>query len=192
MSPPKEDWERSAYDPSKPDDQVKGTHTPNHVHLFAALDEKDIALLKMYGQGPYAAEAKAVERSIQETLKHIDEKIGVKEADTGLAPPSQWDIPADKRRVQEEQTLQVARCTKIIDKGPVEERQYVINVKQIGKFVVGLGKKVNAEDVEEGMRVGCHQLSILPISCLSFHDRVDATGTNTRCSYRCLQRSTRR
>jgi 26S proteasome regulatory subunit T1 len=71
-----------------------------------------------------------------------------------------WDLPADKRRVQEEQTLQVARCTKLIEKaadpvlGSEAETQYMINVKQIGKFVVGLGKRVAPTDVEEGMRVG--------------------------------------
>lgn len=88
----------------------------------------------------------------------------MKESDTGLAPPNLWDLPADKRRVQEEQTLQVARCTKIIKKEATaaadgttaeeEESQYMINVKQIGKFVVGLGKKVSPTDIEEGMRVG--------------------------------------
>ena len=34
-------------------------------------------------------------------------KKGVKESDTGLAPPNLWDIPADKQRMQEEQPLQV-------------------------------------------------------------------------------------
>ena len=32
--------------------------------------------------------------------------------------------------------------------------KYVINVKQIAKFVVGLGEKVAPTDIEEGMRVG--------------------------------------
>lgn len=86
--------------------------------------------------------------------------VGVKESETGLAPPNLWDLPADKRRVQEEQSLQVARCTKIIEKaadavlGIDAETHYMINVKQIGKFVVGLGKRVSPTDVEEGMRVG--------------------------------------
>ncbi|CDJ44889.1 hypothetical protein ETH_00035660, partial [Eimeria tenella] len=35
-----------------------------------------------------------------------------------------------------------------------EETKYIINVKQIAKFVVGLGEKVAAMDIEEGMRVG--------------------------------------
>lgn len=34
---------------------------------------------------------------------------GVKETDTGLAPPNLWDLQADKMMMQEEQPLQV-RC----------------------------------------------------------------------------------
>ena len=48
----------------------------------------------------------------------------------------------------------VARCTKIIQASEGEEAKYVINIKQIAKFVVGLGDKVAPTDVEEGMRVG--------------------------------------
>jgi len=48
---------------------------------------------------------------------------------------------------------QVARCTKIINPN-TDEAKYVINVKQIAKFVVGLGDKVSPTDIEEGMRVG--------------------------------------
>jgi 26S proteasome regulatory subunit T1 len=79
----------------------------------------------------------------------------VKESDTGLAAPHLWDIAADRQRMQEEQPLQVARCTKIIqdDKDP-EKSKYVINVKQIAKFVVNLGERVSTADIEEGMRVG--------------------------------------
>lgn len=36
---------------------------------------------------------------------------------------------------------QVARCTKIINPN-TDEAKYVINIKQIAKFVVGLGDKV--------------------------------------------------
>lgn len=35
-----------------------------------------------------------------------------------------------------------------------EQDKYVINVKQIAKFVVALGDKVSPTDIEEGMRVG--------------------------------------
>ena len=33
---------------------------------------------------------------------------GIKESDTGLAPPSQWDLVSDKQMMQEEQPLQVS------------------------------------------------------------------------------------
>jgi 26S proteasome regulatory subunit T1 len=48
----------------------------------------------------------------------------------------------------------VARCTKIINAESEEDAMYMINVKQIAKFVVGLGEKVAPPDIEEGMRVG--------------------------------------
>jgi 26S proteasome regulatory subunit T1 len=102
--------------------------------------------------------------------------MGIKESDTGLAPPNLWDVAADKQRMGEEHPLQVrwpiavviviviiyactsikqvARCTKIIKGETEEDGKYVINIKQIAKFVVGLGEKVSPTDVEEGMRVG--------------------------------------
>ena len=49
--------------------------------------------------------------------------------------------------------MQVARCTKIIEPD-TEDAKYVINVKQIAKFVVALGDRVAPTDIEEGMRVG--------------------------------------
>lgn len=77
------------------------------------------------------------------------------ESDTGLAPPHLWDVAADRQRMSEEQPLQVARCTKIIqDEKDTEKSKYVINVKQIAKFVVNLGERVSPTDIEEGMRVG--------------------------------------
>merc|ERR1719233_1074234 len=52
-----------------------------------------------------------------------------------------------------QQSLQVARCTKIIDPG-LPEAKYMINVRQYAKFVVDLGDKVAPTDIEEDMRVG--------------------------------------
>ncbi|KAI9102599.1 P-loop containing nucleoside triphosphate hydrolase protein [Phlyctochytrium arcticum] len=141
--PPKADWE-------KYDQKAEG----EKEEKIKVLDEGDIAILKTYGQGPYARELKAIEIDIKDTQKRVNEKMGVKETDTGLAPPNLWDIPADKQKMGEEQPLQVARCTKIIQAGEGEDAKYVINVKQIAKFVVGLGKRVAPTDVEEGMRVG--------------------------------------
>ena len=101
--------------------------------------------------------------------------VGIKESDTGLASPNLWDLPADRQRMNEEHPFQVARCTKIIpmdetaaeaaralnapgalqgQKGADEQDKYVINIKQIAKFVVSLGDRVAPTDIEEGMRVG--------------------------------------
>lgn len=72
----------------------------------------------------------------------VNELAGIKESDTGLAHPGLWDLAADKQMMGEEQPLQVARCTKIINAESEEDAMYMINVKQIAKFVVGLGEKV--------------------------------------------------
>ncbi|KAJ1618064.1 hypothetical protein T492DRAFT_468651 [Pavlovales sp. CCMP2436] len=74
------------------------------------------------------------------------------EADIALLK-TYWDLVQDKQMMQEEQPLQVARCTKIINPN-TEDAKYVINVRQIAKFVVGLGDRVAPTDIEEGMRVG--------------------------------------
>lgn len=59
-------------------------------------------------------------------------------------------------------SLQVARCTKIIN-ADTDDAKYVINVKQFAKFVVDLGDQVAPTDIEEGMRVG--------YGCLIFVDK---------------------
>ena len=134
---------------------IKNSHKDNEDELKSVpLDEGDIALLKSYGQGPYMQEIKRIDSTIKNMLKTVNEKMGLKESDTGLAPPSTWDLPADRQRMKEEQPLQVARCTKIFTSG--EEKKYLINIKQIAKFVVGLGTNVSPTDIEEGMRVGYH------------------------------------
>lgn len=40
--------------------------------------------------------------------------VGIKESDTGLAPPALWDLAADKQTLQSEQPLQVARYTCVL------------------------------------------------------------------------------
>ncbi|KAH9001685.1 hypothetical protein EDB92DRAFT_2051180 [Lactarius akahatsu] len=161
--PPKADWEKY----TKKADEKEEKITP--------LDESDIQILKTYGQGPYAAQLKKTETDIKDVQKRINEKLGIKESDTGLASPNLWDLPADRLRMNEEHPFQVARCTKIIkmdeaaaeaarsvnamgalqgQKGADEQDKYLINIKQIAKFVVSLGDRVAPTDIEEGMRVG--------------------------------------
>eukprot|EP00163_Fabomonas_tropica_P004946 TRINITY_DN1441_c0_g1_i1.p1 TRINITY_DN1441_c0_g1~~TRINITY_DN1441_c0_g1_i1.p1 ORF type:complete len:410 (-),score=129.42 TRINITY_DN1441_c0_g1_i1:109-1338(-) len=116
---------------------------PYHPLLFVNLQ----------GNGPYAEKIKKLEEGVKATAKRVNEICGIKESDTGLAPPSHWDLVRDKHAMQQEPPLQVARCTKIINP-ETEDARYVINVKQIAKFVVALGDKVAPTDIEEGMRVG--------------------------------------
>ena len=75
-----------------------------------ALDEDDIALLKTYGLGPYSERIKAAESDVKRIAKEVNDVCGIKESDTGLAPPSRWDLVSDKQAMQEEQPLQ-ARTT---------------------------------------------------------------------------------
>ncbi|CAK5015841.1 unnamed protein product [Meloidogyne enterolobii] len=118
-----------------------------------ALGEEEIAALKSYNLGPYSDKLRQVDTDIQEALKNINTLCGVKESDTGLAPPALWDLVADKHAIAHEQPLQVARCTKII-KTEGQDPRYMINVKQFAKFVVDLATQVAPTDIEEGMRVG--------------------------------------
>lgn len=78
-----------------------------------ALDEDDIALLKTYGLGPYASRIKDVEKDIKSIAQKVNDICGVKESDTGLAPPSRWDVVSDKQTMQEEQPLQVRSNTPV-------------------------------------------------------------------------------
>jgi 26S proteasome regulatory subunit T1 len=120
---------------------------------FQALDENEIALLKKYGQGPYAEQLKQIEVETEQCLKRVNELCGIKESDTGLAPEALWDLEADKQTIHKEKPLLVARCTKIITSDAHDPR-YLINVKQYAKFVVALADSVAPTDIEEGMRVG--------------------------------------
>ena len=95
---------------------------------IVALDEGDIALLKTYGIGPYTNAIKAAEEDIKKHQEKVKELIGIKESDTGLSLPSQWDLVSDKQMMQEEQPLQVARCNKIINPGG-DDTKYVINIR---------------------------------------------------------------
>ncbi|SCU97878.1 LAMI_0F11892g1_1 [Lachancea mirantina] len=153
---PKEDWEKY----KAPAEEESKEEKPN-----VPLSEGDIQVLKTYGAAPYADKLKSTEKDLKEIESRIKEKAGVKESDTGLAPSHLWDMMGDRQRLSEEHPLQVARCTKIIKPEATEENnnaaeedeedlKYVINLKQIAKFVVGLGERVSPTDIEEGMRVG--------------------------------------
>ncbi|ALC42026.1 CG17985 [Drosophila busckii] len=135
------------------EDQRKVKHEEKEEKEIKSLDEGDIELLKTYGQSQYHKSIKSIEEDIQKAVKQVNELTGIKESDTGLAPPALWDLAADKQILQNEQPLQVARCTKIIN-ADSDDPKYIINVKQFAKFVVDLADSVAPTDIEEGMRVG--------------------------------------
>ena len=61
------------------------------------LDEQDITLLKRYGMGPYADNIKKTEEECKDQLSKINKMVGIKESDTGLSLPSQWDLVGDQK-----------------------------------------------------------------------------------------------
>lgn len=126
----------------------------------AALSEQDIALFKRYGKGPYAEPIKKAEEDIKNFNQKISTLSGIKESDTGLALPAQWNLAQDQMMLKQDPTLQVGRCTKILNAG-TEDAKYIVHLKHMGKFVVGLDEKLAPTDVEEGMRVGTERAGVV-------------------------------
>lgn len=60
------------------------------------LTAADISLFKRYGKGPYTESLKKVEAEVKDLNQKIVALQGIKESDTGLSMPSQWNIEADK------------------------------------------------------------------------------------------------
>jgi len=122
----------------------------------APLDDNDIEILKNFGNpfGVYGKVCSNAEQCSNQILKHIGIITGIKETETGISHPSQWNFIQDK---QIGQALQVARCNKIINAGE-ENAMYMISIKQVAKFVVGLGEKAAPADIEANMRVGVDRM----------------------------------
>eukprot|EP00438_Fugacium_kawagutii_P012312 Skav221943 [mRNA] locus=scaffold195:451120:454408:+ [translate_table: standard] len=77
--------------------------------------------------GPYVEPIKVAEKEAKEYISKINKLIGVKEP---------WHGSLGRRNDT---------------RG--EDTQYVIKIREFAKFVVGLGEKVSATDIEESMRV---------------------------------------
>ena len=118
-----------------------------------SLDQDDIALLKLYGVGPYHKPAKEIEEFVRNKAESLNKRSGVKESETGLAAPVQWDLNGDQRTMQSENPLHVSRCLRILNKGQ-DDAKYIISIRDQAKYVVKLGDKVAPQDIEENMRVG--------------------------------------
>ncbi|CDW83231.1 26s protease regulatory subunit 7-like [Stylonychia lemnae] len=126
----------------------------------APLSEQDIALFKRYGRGPYAETLKKAEEDVKEFNQKISVLCGIKESDTGLALPAQWNLAQDQMMLKQDPTLQVGRCNKILNAG-TEDAKYIVHLKHMGKYVVGLDEKLAPTDVEEGMRVGTERAGVV-------------------------------
>lgn len=138
--------------PQEKDNKPKGEAMEEEGQKdIKALDEKDINILKRYGMGPYSQKIAKLEEDNKNQIENINKLVGIKESDIGLALPSQWNLAQDQQ-LRGEDALQVAKCTKIINPR-TENAKYMINLRQIAKFVVGLGKDVTPTDIEEDMRV---------------------------------------
>ena len=96
---PKADWEKYQAPLEDESDKIDEKIKP--------LSEGDIQVLKAYGAAPYSDDIKKIEKDIKDVEQKTKEKIGVKQSDTGLAPPHLWDVMADKQRLAEESPLQV-------------------------------------------------------------------------------------
>lgn len=81
----------------------------NLTHIFYTFSVTIYvsAVCFIQGQGQYTKSIKGVEEDIQTIIKRVNELTGIKESDTGLAPPALWDLAADKQTLQNEQPLQV-------------------------------------------------------------------------------------
>jgi 26S proteasome regulatory subunit T1 len=140
---------------------AKGECQTGHLNLkekgeekeIIPLDQDDITLLKIYGGGPYNKAIKATEDGNTAKATDIGKRSGARDDDTGLAPPVAWDLNNDQRTLQQEAALHIGRCTNIIQRG-TDPQQYVVSIHDDAKYVVGLGDKVAAQDIEENMRVG--------------------------------------
>ncbi|WUR02380.1 proteasome subunit RPT1 (RPT1) [Vairimorpha necatrix] len=138
-----------------------------------ALQENEIGLILSYGKNYYADKITETENIIKSTFDSISLKLGTREVETGLAPPSAWNLKSDSQRSQSEQSLQVARVCKIIE--GYQEPRYMINIKQMAKFVVGKGKKVDASLIQDGIRVGVDRVKYQVLQPLP--RKIDASVT---------------
>ena len=60
------------------------------------LTESDVKLILRYGKGPYNEQIKSIEKELVELNQKITKLQGIKESDTGLSQPTQWNLEADK------------------------------------------------------------------------------------------------
>ena len=100
MSGKKEETKQIDTTAKKPADEKKDLDDVMKDDKGVPLTESDINLFKRYGKGPYTEPLKKVEAEIKDLNQKIVNLQGIKESDTGLSMPSQWNIEADKQMMK--------------------------------------------------------------------------------------------
>ena len=98
MSQKKEEEKKTQIDTTgkKPEEAEKKKDDDMKDDKGNPLTEGDIQLFKRYGKGPYTEALKKVEDEIKTLNQKIQDMQGIKESDTGLALPTQWNIQGDR------------------------------------------------------------------------------------------------
>jgi len=91
---PKEEQINTKSEPKKGEDEKKKENVQKDDKGMP-LTEADIALFTRYGKGPYNDTLKKVEDEIKDLNQKITTLIGIKESDTGLSLPAQWNHAQD-------------------------------------------------------------------------------------------------
>ena len=121
------------------------------------LDESNLVNIARLNKNFYSDTIVELESEIEKLQDIINLKLGTKEVETGLAPPYTWDLDRDRRTLNQNQPLQVAKVVKTISDDPAEYK-YMISIKQMAKFIVGKGKYIEHAEVYDGMRIGVDRL----------------------------------
>lgn len=96
----------SAADAAKNDKKgADGKEDDKKKDMSVPLSDQDIALFKRYGKGPYAEPIKKAEDDIKNFNQKITALCGIKESDTGLALPAQWNLAQDQMMLKQDPTL---------------------------------------------------------------------------------------
>lgn len=131
---------------------------------IAGMDEKEVGRVINLSKNYYTDQIIELENEIIKLQDRINLKLGTKEVETGLAPPSLWDLQSDRQVFTKDQTLQVAKVIKVLPESP--NPRFIISIRQMAKFIVAKSKKLNNEQISEGMRVGVDRMKysvIMPL-----------------------------
>ena len=72
---------------------------------LTGLSEAEIDIFKRYGKGAYTEAIKKLEEEVKDHNGKIATLMGIKESDTGLALPTQWNLQADAMMLKQDPTL---------------------------------------------------------------------------------------